>query len=444
MLNPICSLCVYLVEMVIAYIFFSGIFERRIKPVKCLLIGCVIFAAGSFLNIISGNNPVLNFFTTILNILLFSVISFRAKPIQYLFHTAILIVGNMTLEMAVIAIGTYAFGGNFMDYNTNFLLFVFEAVSSKSLYYLFVLIITRIISPHDTSSRVPLNFLLYPITSTLCLFVFWYICIEPGCARQIQILLAVSGVGLFLSSLLLFMTYSHQVEKDSETMQIKSELARIQTEKSYYQILDQQNQHLLIFVHDTKNHLAAIESLNTDPQISRYIFKLSEQLTEYTRNCHSGNKLLDVMIHKYCVDCEMRGIRFDYDVKLCNLSKIEDIDLVAILGNLIDNAVSAAEKSEQRQISVTTAQHNSYSIIVITNSCDTPPKTNGSHLITSKTDYSTHGFGLKSVRKTLKKYQGDFEWEYDDKDHTFTVTVMIGDLLESKSTQLQAQISSSP
>ena len=39
----------------------------------------------------------------------------------------------------------------------------------------------------------------------------------------------------------------------------------------------------------------------------------------------------------------MRNIHFEYDVKLCNLNEVEDIDLVAILGNLIDNAVSAAE-----------------------------------------------------------------------------------------------------
>ena len=218
-------------------------------------------------------------------------------------------------------------------------------------------------------------------------------------------------------------------------MQVKSELSRIQTEKSYYQILDQQNQQLMIYAHDAKNHLAAIKNLNTDPQISSYISKLSEQLAEYTHNCHSGNKLLDVMIHKYSVDCEIRGICFDYDVKLCNLSEVEDIDLVAILGNLIDNAISAAENSEQKRVSLATARRNSYSIIVITNSCDTPPKSNGNHLITSKADQKIHGFGLKSVGKTLKKYQGDFEWEYDDNCHEFTVTVMVGD--PNKSTSLR-------
>lgn len=435
MLNPIFSLCVYLIEMVIAYIFFSGVFERRIKTVNCIFVGCVIFLSGSCLNLLSGNNPVLNFCTTILMLLLFSVISFRAKIIQYIFNSATLVVGNMTLEMAAIAIGSYISGSNFLDYNTNVSLLIFEAISSKSLYYLFVLVISRIINSDTTTTKIPLNFLLYPITATLCLFVFWYICIEPDCSKHIQLLLAIAGVGLFLSSLLLFITYSHQVEKDREAIQVKSELSRTQSEKNYYQVLEQQNQQLMIYAHDAKNHLAAIRSLNRDPRIDSYISKLTEQLSEYTRNCHSGNKLLDVMIHKFSVDCEIRGICFDYDVKLCNLNMIEDIDLVAILGNLIDNAILAAEKSKQRWVSLATAQRNSYNIIVITNSCDTPPKHNGNRLITSKIDNHIHGFGLKSVKKTLRKYEGDFEWEYDDKNKEFAVTVMVGNLVESRPTQ---------
>ena len=84
---------------------------------------------------------------------------------------------------------------------------------------------------------------------------------------------------------------------------MKSELTRLQTEQSYYQILEQQNQQLMMYAHDAKKHLSAIQVLNEDPQISSYVSKLRAQLADYTHNCHSGKKLLDVMIHKYTVDC---------------------------------------------------------------------------------------------------------------------------------------------
>lgn len=291
------------------------------------------------------------------------------------------------------------------------------------------LILVKTIRPQNTTTKIPINFLVYPITVTICQAIFWRVCSQPGISYQMQLLLTIAGVCLFVSSILLFIAYSHQVEKESEAIQVKSELTRLQTEQSYYQILDQQNQQLMLYAHDTKKHLAAIQSLNDDPQIGNYVTKLSEQLADYTRNCHSGNKLLDVIIHKYTVDCDIRGIRFEYDVKVCNLSQVNDLDLVAILGNLLDNAVTAAEHSTEKVITFNTVHRNAYSVIIISNSCDTPPKQSGNMLISTKSDTRFHGFGLKSVAKTIRQYQGDYDWEYDIDKKMFTLTVMIADVV---------------
>ena len=158
-------------------------------------------------------------------------------------------------------------------------------------------------------------------------------------------------------------------------MQVENELLRLRQEQNYYEILERQNEGLMIYVHDTKKHLAAIASLNRDPVISEYVGKLSDQLKSYSKNCHSGNKLLDVMIHKYELDCESKGLLFYYNFRQCNLSEVLDIDLVAIVGNLMDNAVKAAEKSKKKNITLETTRRNFYSVLIISNSCDTAPIT---------------------------------------------------------------------
>lgn len=407
--------------------YFAGIFEQRFSPVKSICIGLLLFSMCSGLNLLSHNNTTLNLCTSLLATTLFSLICFHGTIAQDVFFSIVLVVLNTTLEAIVLSLSTFITGNAFLDYNNDVLLFLFEAVSSKGAYYLVVLVIVRIINPVGTASKVPLTFMAYPITSTFCLFVFWRISVLPDFPSEVQLLMIVAAGFLFVSSILLFISYSRQVEKDCQSMQIQSELARLQTEQSYYQILDQQNQQLMIYAHDAKKHLGAIQALNNDPQISSYVKKLSEQLADYTRNCHSGNKLLDVMLHKYTIDCEMRGIQFKYDVKVCNLSQLDDIDLVAILGNLLDNAVTAAEKSAEKTVSLNTVHRNSYSIIILSNSCDTAPKKSGSRLISTKSDTSLHGFGLKSVEKTIRKYQGDYEWAYNVEKKLFTVTVMIAD-----------------
>ena len=426
MLNPWVSFLVYWAELLIAYVYLSGIFERRYAAWKCFLAGLALYSGASALNLMFGNNTTVNLPISFLVPTLFSLCCYRGTAFQRIFYALIFALVSGALETLTVSLGASITGNALLDYNSSPALLLMEAVSSKGATLLIVLVAIRFIGHSGNGAKVPLAFLIYPLVATICLFVFWRVGSQPDASAEVQYLLAIPAGGLFLSSVLLFVTYAKQSEKDLEAVQVKGELSRLQTEQAYFQILDQQNQQLMIYAHDAKKHLAAIQALNSDPRIENYISKLSEQLREYTRNCHSGNKLLDVMIQKYMIDCEIRHIRFEYDVKVCNLGQIEDIDLVAILGNLMDNAVSAAEVSTEKTITLNTVHRNAYSVIVLTNSCDEPPLQKGNRLVSKKHE-TGHGFGMKSVEKTLRKYQGDLDWEYDADNRRFTITAMIAD-----------------
>ncbi len=431
MLNPLFSTIVYLTEMLISYLFFCNIGNRRFSIFKCLVIGCLLFGTGSAMNLLGGNHAGVNTVVTIIMNISFAYICFDINLYLGAFYTCILIVIGGALEFVAISSISALSGSHFYDYNENANLFILECSISKILYFTAVFLLAKTVQSKKRTNTLPFNLLLYPVVAIGCFMIFWFTCAYPKTSYQIQSLLAIASIVLLLATILLFITYQHQVEKDRHAMQMQAELARLESEKAYYDILEQQNEDLMAYAHDAKNHLAAIKSLNNDPQIEGYLSSLSKQLADYTRNCHSGNKMLDVMIHKFCVECEMRCIRFDYDVKLCNLSHMDDIDLVAILGNLLDNAITAAESSVSKFVSLATARRNGYCVLVVSNSCDTPPQTRGNHLVSSKENTKHHGFGMKNVTKTLKKYQGDFEWEYDDTCHTFTVTAMLADAVES-------------
>ncbi len=273
---------------------------------------------------------------------------------------------------------------------------------------------------------MPLGLYAYPAGVFVCLALIWYICAQQTLSYKNQFLLAAVSMILFASTIVLFITYQHGLERENELLMVKSRFDHLQTEKDYYEILEHQNRQLMTYAHDAKNHLAAIKNLNTDTRVDRYIEAMSEQLSTYANQCHSGNPALDVMINKYVTTCQLRGIHFEYDVRLCNLDRLEDFDLVAILGNLLDNALAAAEQSQEKNIYFATALRNSYQVIVVENSCDTPPVSRGGRLLSTKQDSHFHGFGLKSVEQTLKKYQGDFHWEFDDFLCRFSVAVMVG------------------
>ena len=426
MLNPLVSCSVYAFEMLIIYVFFSRISDRKATVLKTFLIGILLFEAGSGFNLLFQNNLWINTAVSIAIRVLFCVLCFDVKPVLAACYSVVLVVLNFALELIAVFVISAITGTETIDYNSNLALLILECSTSKILFFATCLVMSHIIKPHSGFSKYQLNLFFFPLCSALCLMIFWFICTRDSVTYDIQLLLSVASVIIFGSTVLLFITYQHQLDAESEHLRVKSENERLQTEKSYYDILEQQNQQLMIYTHDTKNHLAAIQSLSTDPVINEYIAKLLNQLKDYSSNCHSGNKMLDVMINKFVIDCNRREIQFDYYLKSCNLKRLDDIDLVAILGNLMDNAITAAAKSNDKKISLETTQRNGYSVIIISNSCDSAPMIQGGQLVTSKDDKKLHGFGLKSVAKALKRYNGDFSWEYNELYHEFIVTVMIG------------------
>lgn len=389
------------------------------------MIGLLLFEIGSLGNLLSQNNIWIN---TILSFgirIAFGLLCFRFKKITAVCYSAVLVVLNLAMEIVAVLLISALTNSQAMDYNDNFALLLIEVSFCKLLFFITCYIISYIVIPDTGSSKYQFTLLLYPLLSSICLIISWYISTQPEVSAKEQYLLAFSSIALFASSILLFIIYQRQTETDREHILTKSENERLQTQKSYYDVLEQQNQKLMVYAHDVKKHLGAIQAINTNPEIEDYLAALLNQLTSYAKNCHSGNMMLDVIINKYAMDCERKNLKFEYDVRNCNLSAVDDIDLVAILGNLLDNALAAAEYSEEKNVCLETTTRNNYAVVIIANSCDAPPNTQEGQLLTTKKDKKLHGFGLKSVAKTLKKYHGDYCWDYDESSRTFIITVMI-------------------
>lgn len=426
MMNPIVAVSVFSLEILICYIFFSNIFQRKRSNLICFLCGAIAALLAASCNLLSHNSGVINTIVSTVVQCTFAYICFHTKLYISFFYSLILVVIGGTAEVFVIFTFSHIMGVEFLAYNDNLMVLIMECSTSKIIYFLVTLIFSRIANPDSGMKKLPLTLFLYPVACSICLVLFWHIVTRPGLSLDIQFRLSIASVLHMVSTILLFITYQHQLEKESKAIHMQNEVERLRVEKSYYDILEQQNQKLRIYAHDAKNHLTAIQSLTDDPQINQYIGSLSRQLADYTRICNSGNKMLDIMLHKYDLECRSKGIDFQYDVKLCNLSGIEDIDLVAILGNLMDNAMTAASRSEEKYIRLETGRHNAYQILTIRNSSDVAPQTEGDSLISSKKNKEYHGFGLKSVAQVLQKYQGDFDWNYDSATSQFAVTAMIG------------------
>jgi len=87
--------------------------------------------------------------------------------------------------------------------------------------------------------------------------------------------------------------------------------------------------------------------------------------------------------------------------------RISEIDLCAIIGNLLDNAMEACLKQpeEERFIRVYIGILKQQLYISITNSVGGEVKKQGKTYLSTKDSY-THGFGLMRVDRIARKYDG--------------------------------------
>lgn len=139
----------------------------------------------------------------------------------------------------------------------------------------------------------------------------------------------------------------------------------------------------------------------------------------------TNNNLLDLIIKKYNYICKKNSISFEKNIHSSEIDFISDSDLTAIFNNLLDNAVEAAKTSTRKYIVLNINNFGNITHIDLLNSCDEAPVAKNHRLITNKRDRITHGYGYKSVSRTVKKYNGDIEWQYDKEKKEFSVSIII-------------------
>ena len=156
------------------------------------------------------------------------------------------------------------------------------------------------------------------------------------------------------------------------------------------------------------NHMSVIKYFleNKDyKNMDDYIQSLSERIVTNKDNNICRNKVINAI----CLDkCESKGgakfnIRFDTVIN--SKINIDDLDLCIVLGNLIDNAIEACEKINekefQRVIQVSARIYLNQIYIKVINSKNNKVEKRNNKFLTSKKDKKNHGIGLENVKEAV-------------------------------------------
>lgn len=229
----------------------------------------------------------------------------------------------------------------------------------------------------------------------------------------------------FLVLLLFFLVFSLLLLTISSRDQERAQrLVLQQTDRlmeKNYQMLHQDLQENAKRLHDFHHHLQAILGLAEqagDQKTEEYVQSLLDVSYRDVRMCSCGNDIIDAVINCSAAEAARSHINFQYNVELSSsLSQISPIDLCAVLGNQVENALDACRKipdSQRRFIQVSIRQNKSFVVIQVINSAYRNPFTADGRLVTNKEDSEFHGLGLKSIQDTVDKYNGYLTNSYEN------------------------------
>ncbi len=272
----------YFIEAIAAYIFFSHAFERKYEPTRCLIIGLIFHYFAMLVNVLGGNVVWLNLICYCLINILFCYLCFKAKLVKSILYSIIIMFFCSMWEYAVEIILVSTTDSVMQGYLTDDFMMVTIGIFSKALHFLTILILSRFIK-HANMVKIPLSLCIYPLSVLVTLTTLWYVCTIGGVNEKGQFALAIVIFLLFVPMVFLFFVYQRSFEKENELFRIKSEMQKVETEKTYYSIIEKQNEQLKSYADETQNHLEAIRNLNSDPQIEEYIDKMSKSLEAYSK-----------------------------------------------------------------------------------------------------------------------------------------------------------------
>ena len=100
--------------------------------------------------------------------------------------------------------------------------------------------------------------------------------------------------------------------------------------------------------------------------------------------------------------------------------------LTALFSNLLDNAVDAAKNIPNSFIELNISAHSHNSIVIsMVNSCKKDPFTRSHRLTSTKKDKQNHGYGMKSIERVIKKYNGNSRFYFNQESCTFHAVIIL-------------------
>lgn len=269
-------------------------------------------------------------------------------------------------------------------------------------------------------------FLLMGISFSILVRVYQVIISDMAMGRRelqgSKSLVSMSVVISILIFVMILWVKNRILQEENNTLVMEEQLQH----QKYCEMIEvmEQNQEL---IHDTKHHFLIVQEYLKNEEyenLQKYVKQISDEFQRTVPKVYTGIKILDFILEQKRVVAQKSGIRYEIDTMLLTGIPTTEQETCALFGNLLDNAIEACclVKTEEKWIKIQIQQINQLLSIELLNTFEIPCIRKQGVFETIKEERSVHGYGIKSMRRIVDKYQGIITYEEKEKIFTTKIT----------------------
>lgn len=248
----------------------------------------------------------------------------------------------------------------------------------------------------------------------MCYFVqllFWVYDMEEQKRSPFDKVLLIYVCALTVTVYIMIFRHMAQSDHTSRMRQLQANEKFLQTQIDSYKKMGENARQTR---HDFRHHILVVAEYakNKDYKaILSYLSEYEEKEQGKYQDAFCKNRAADTVLYAYASKCEQNDIEYSADVWLKENEGVSDYDLVAILANILENAVNGCMEVEgKRNVKISIGPKENKLVIVCINTCVSD--------ILFENDLPKNrereGIGVESILSAAAKYGGVVDFSASD------------------------------
>lgn len=420
-------------ESIMLFILASGFFLRRKSLALTIFSFCLATASICLLIYLFGSIFFLKYVIVFLTLALWVFVAFETSIIKCMFPAAFLLAYLSLVDNIVITLVSSTVGRTSQELLGTPESYYMICFLTKTVELLGIVIIRTWVRRRFANAYLSLldwiKVLFFPLSILLVsVYLLRIYYLAPEISHELVVCNAIL-LGLDVVSILVLSYLERQQAAIKDNIILRQNMkTQLDNVEAWQKAYDGQRKQ----THDFQNQLLVLHGLveqqEQKEKILRYIESLQPMEPLGTMLVRTHRTAVDIILNQKFYIAENRGIRFTTQLDDLTSFPLPDDALISVLSNLVDNAIEATGKVEDKKsrfISLKMKVEPDAAFLHIENSTAQPVHIVNNRVQTTKKNPIEHGYGLQNVTSILERASSIYYLNYDKDMKIFSFSAQI-------------------